>query len=318
MRILLTFAAFAALSVAAPAQQVIRSRADIVSVYTTVTDRDGRIITNLTQDKFEVRDEGKPQPIIVFDTSPKPVQLIVMLDVSGSMEGNLGLLRASAQQLFAKLGPEDVAQVGLFGKDITIAPEFTRDVAALNAALPAEIASDAPTPLWRALDDAMQKFDMTSDRRRVLLVLSDGVDSGPQMGKRFVSQGEVIDRARREDVMVYAIGLRSRGRSSRPPIAIGRGQPGGFGGGGLGAALMEDEPDPALARTAIETGGGYIDVRPRDDLGAAFAQVMTELQSQYLLGFAPPKRDGKKHDLDVRVLEAGMKARARKNYIAPK
>ncbi|MEX2271845.1 MAG: VWA domain-containing protein [Vicinamibacterales bacterium] len=292
-------------------QPVFRAGADTVRVFVTVTDGEGGIVTGLTQDKFEIRDEGKPQPITVFDDSPKPIQLIVMLDVSGSMEGNLGLLRAAARQLFARLAPEDVARLGTFGKDIVISPEWTRDARALDSALPVEIDPNAPTPLWRALDDAMKAFDTASDRRRVVLVLSDGRDSGPMLGRRFISQAEVIQRAIREDVMVYGIGMRSRGqRQARPPI--------GIGAGGLSAAMRADEPDPALARTALETGGGYLDVRPRDDLGAAFARVADELHSQYLLGFAPPKRDGKKHDIDVKLSDRGLEPRARKSYIAPK
>src|SRR5262245_43908196 len=84
----------------ASAQQppVFRGESDTVRVYATVTDKDGRLITTLVEKDFEIRDEGKPQPITVFDNSPQPIQLVVMLDVSGSMQGNLQLLRASAQQ----------------------------------------------------------------------------------------------------------------------------------------------------------------------------------------------------------------------------
>jgi hypothetical protein len=81
---------------------------------------------------------------------------------------------------------------------------------------------------------------------------------------------------------------------------------------------MSDWPDPGLARVAEETGGGYTEIRFGQDLGAAFAQVADELHSQYLLGFAPPKRDGKTHEVEVRVLQRGLKPRARKTYIAPK
>lgn len=293
-------------------QPIFRAGADTVRVFVTVTDRQGRLITDLTKDRFEIRDEGKPQPITVFDNSPKPIQLVVMLDVSGSMQGNLGLLRAGARQLFARLGPEDVARVGVFGKEITISPEWTRDPQILEMALPLDIEGNAPTPLWRAADDAMKIFDAQSDRRKVVLLLSDGGDSGPLLGKRFISQGEVIQRAVREDVMVYGIGFHSRG-PRQPQQRIGIGQ------GGLAAALHADEPDPGLARTAIETGGGYLEVRPRDDLGAAFARVAEELHSQYLLGFSPPRRDGRKHDIDVRILAGGgLDARARKSYVAPK
>ena len=96
--------------------------------FVTVTDGDGRLVTKLTRENFEVRDEGKPQPITLFDNTPQPIRLIVMLDVSGSMEGNLPLLRAASDQLFARLRPDDVVRVGAFGHDIAISPSFTRDV----------------------------------------------------------------------------------------------------------------------------------------------------------------------------------------------
>ena len=117
---------------AAGQQPTFRGTGDAVRVFVTVTDRDGRIVTTLSQNDFEVRDEGKPQPITLFDNTPQPIRLIVMLDVSGSMEGNLPLLRAAAEQLFARLRPDDVARVGTFGYDITISPDVRprcRDIA---------------------------------------------------------------------------------------------------------------------------------------------------------------------------------------------
>jgi hypothetical protein len=92
----------------------------------------------------------------------------------------------------------------------------------------------------------------------------------------------------------------------------------GLGPGGLQAALEADLPDPGLARVAQETGGGYMEIRFGEDLGAAFAQVADELHGQYLLGFAPPRRDGKVHDIEVKVTQKGLKPRARKSYVAPK
>ncbi len=298
------------LPVAAQQQPVFRGGSDVVRVFVTVLDRDGRLATTLTQKDFEVRDEGKPQPITLFDNSPQPIRLILMLDVSGSMEGNLPLLRAAAEQLFTRLRPDDVARVGAFGRDVTISPAFTNDAHLLRQGLPDGIAPDAPTPLWRALDEAIGAFGDDRDERKVVLVLSDGKDSGPiSFRQRVVSQAEVIDRARDTDTMIYAIGMRSRGaRPMRP----------GIGPGSLQAMLTEDLPDAGLARVAEESGGGYIEIRFGQDLGAAFAAVADELHSQYLLGFAPPKRDGKVHDVEVRVNQRGLKARARKEYVAPR
>lgn len=288
-------------------QPIFRGTGDIVRVFATVIDGDGRLVTTLTQNDFTIRDEGRPQPITLFDNTPRPIRLIVMLDVSGSMAGNLGLLRAGTEELFIRLRPDDVARVGTFGHDVTISPDFTHEPGELRRSLPSTIAADAPTPLWRAIERAMDAFGgRGEDERRVILVLSDGRDSGQvSFREKPASQAGVIDRARDEDVMIYAIGMGSRG--ARAP---------GFGGGF--DALTADLPDPGLARVAEETGGGFLEIRYGQDLGAAFAQVADELHSQYLLGFVPPRRDGKTHDVDVRVSQKGFKPRARKSYVAPK
>jgi len=292
-------------------QPVFRGAGDVVRVFATVTDRDDQLVTTLTRDDFEVRDEGKPQPLTLFDNTPQRIRLIVMLDVSGSMEGNLPLLRAATEQLFARLRSDDVARLGTFGHEVAISPSvFTGDPADLLASLPRVIAPDAPTPLWRGIDEALDGFGAETDARSVVLVLSDGKDSGPMgFGQQFYSQAEIIDRARDEDVMVYGIGMRSRRPGVRQPA---------FGPGGLQAMLMADLPDHGLALVARETGGGYTEIRFGQDLAAAFAQVADELHSQYLLGFAPPKRDGKVHDIRVRVGQRGLEVRARRTYVAPK
>ena len=314
MTLFLRCAAIATLTVvgvgAAAQQPVFRGTGDAVKVFVTVMDRDGRLVTTLTREHFEVRDEGKPQPITLFDATPQPIRLVVMLDVSGSMEGNLPLLRAASDQLFARLRPDDVVRVGSFGHDITISPSFTRDPGELRKSLPDTIAPDAPTPLWRAIDEALNAFGTEGGERPVILVLSDGKDSGPiGFTQRYVSQVEIIDRAREDDVMIYAVGMRSRGQRPMHP---------GVGPVALGAMLRADLPDPGLARVAQESGGGYTEIRFGEDLGVAFARVADELHSQYLVGFAPPQRDGEVHDIDVRITERGLTPRARKSYVAPK
>lgn len=281
------------------AQQVFRGRLDTVPVYTTVTDKAGRLVTDLLKEDFQVFDNGKPQQITAFDNAPQPIRLIVMLDVSGSMSGNVRLVQLACEQLFKQLQPDDLAKVGTFGNDITIAPNFTNDVAILRASVPTSISPTAPTPLYRALDTAMSSFGDVKGRR-VILVLSDGRDSrGFGLGQKFYTVLDIIDRAQREDVMVYGIGLQSRGAA-------------GFGGG------MDEMPDPELPRLSADTGGGYFEIRPRDDLGAAFAKVADELHRQYLIGFVAPAADGKVHKLEIKITKPDMKPRARKTYQAPK
>src|SRR3954468_1294021 len=214
IRSLLALAAIVVLGLPLVAQQpTFKAGSELVRVFATVIDRDGRLVPDLTQPQFEVRDEGKPQPLTLFDNSPQPIKLVIMLDVSGSMEGNLPLLRAASEQLFARLRPDDLARIGTFGKEVEISPSFTHDARELVASLPRAIDPDAPTPLWRGIDEAMDAFGKERDQRRVVLVLSDGKDSGMMGFQRHVSsQGGVIDRAREEDVMIYAVGMHSRMR----------------------------------------------------------------------------------------------------------
>jgi VWFA-related protein len=299
-------AALVASSNAPQDPQVFRGRTDTIRVFTTVLDHEGRLDTSLAQNDFEIRDEGKPQSITLFDNTPQPVHLVVMLDVSGSMQGNLELLRRSAEALLDRLRPDDLVRIGSFGKDVKISGSFTTDRRELLAALPTFIPPDAPTPLWRAMDEAMDTFAKQDDQRRVVLVMTDGKDSGMfEMRKRVSSQAGVIDRARDEDVMVYAVGMHSR-----PPRQMGPMD--------LRQAVLQDLPDPGLPKVAEETGGGYAEIRGGDDLTTAFAHVADELHAQYLLGYAPPKRDGKVHKIEVRLNKPGLKARARRSYVAPK
>ncbi len=311
IRAYITFAlGLAMLSAAVSGQEpsVFRSTSESVPVYVTVLDKNERLVTDLVRDDFEVRDNGRVQPITVFDNTPQPIRLIVMFDVSGSMAGNVATLRAASEELFSRLGPNDLVRIGTFGNAISITPTFTRDVEALRAAVPASIPESAATPLWAALDQAITEL-ADVDGRPVILVLSDGRDSlRPVRGRGFVSQLEAIEHALAEEVMIYSIGLRSRG--SRPMIGVGPAN--------LGDMMAADLPDPGLGKAAIETGGGYFELRPRDDLGTLFGRVIEELHSQYLVGFAPSARDGKQHRIEVRMKDRDLKPRARKNYTAPK
>ena len=297
-------AALAASLAGAPQTQVFRSTAEMVPLFVTVTDKAGRLAPNLVRDDFQIFDNGKLQPLTLFDDSPQPIRLIVLIDMSGSMAGNLTLLRRACLELITHLAPGDLARIGTFGQEIVIRPTFTADADELIASLPSSTPPSGPTPLWRAVDQAMTEFAAAPPGRRVVLVLSDGKDSGFQLGQKFFTVTQIRDRAQQDDVMIYGVGV----RSSSGPIQPGR----------LGEAITATWPDPQLGTLALDTGGGYFELRGRDDLAATFARVADELHRQYLLGFAPPARDGKVHKVEVRMRGDGLKPRARKTYVAPK
>ena len=290
-------------------QPTFRTGANTVAVYATVTDKEGRLVPDLERDAFEIRDNGKPQPITVFSNDVQPITVVMMLDRSGSMRGNFGLVARAAAEFVQRLGPDDKARIGSFAERIEIEPEdFTNNHQELMAVLQSELPITGPTPLWNALDKAIGALG-AQEGRKVVLVFSDGGDAPMNFSFSNRSIMDVMRRAHQENVMVYAIGLQSTILS----------RPGGRGGiGGLGGAMRQQRPDPGLAVIADDTGGGYFELNRAEDLASTFARVADELHRQYAIGFEPLKLDGKMHKLDVRVAQRGMKVRARKEYFAAK
>jgi len=304
--ILSGFLVLAVAAVPAPPQQpTFKSGARSVAVYATVTDKDGRLVPDLSRDDFEVRDNGKTQPISVFSNEVQPISVVMMLDRSGSMQGNFGLVQAAGEAFVRAMLPADRARIGSFADKIQLDPEtFTSDKAALVGILRTKLQEEGPTPLWNAVEASVESLQ-SEEGRRVVLVFTDGADNPGNFKMNNLSFMDISRRAQQVDVMVYAVGLES---AARPTVGRG-GFGGGFGGGG---------PDPGLPAIAGETGGGYFELRRVQDLQSTFARVADELHRQYLIGFVPEKLDGKMHKLEVRIKKPGMKVRARKEYQAAK
>jgi VWFA-related protein len=314
MKAVTTAAIAALLTASLPAQQQPPFKTGIrtVAIYATVTDGQGRLVTDLTRDDFEVLEDNKPQPLTLFSADIQPISVVMMLDRSGSMKWNFRLVEVAAEQFVRRMLPDDKARIGSFADRVQIDPqEFTSDQDELIRVLRGELQPAGPTPLWNAVSASMTALSH-QEGRRVVLVFTDGHDNPANM--RFTNSNvmEVMTRGQREDVMVYAIGLESR----TPPGRGGmRGSMGGFGGGN---PLGVERPDPGLPMVAGETGGGYFELRRADDLASTFTRVAEELHKQYALGFEPTKLDGKSHKLKVRVKKPGTTVRARKSYVASK
>jgi Ca-activated chloride channel family protein len=272
-----------------PDQPVFRSSVRTVSVYATVLDKSGRLVPDLQKEDFIVLDEGKPVELTLFSNEPQPFTAVVMLDTSASMTANLELLNQAAEQFLLRLSPEDRARVGAFNDKIQLSDAFTNDRDALIDDLN-ELQFGNPTRLNDAIAASLDAFEKV-DGRRVILMFSDGEDTASKVGFR-----TVLDRARNEEVMVYAIGLESEFFN--------------------GMRVQRSRPSRDLRKIAEETGGGYFELDKTADLAPTFTRVAQELRSQYLLGFTPAALDGKPHKLEVRVKRPGLNARARKTYVA--
>jgi len=291
------------------AQQPFKSGAQTVVVYATVTDSSGHIVTDLTRDRFEVYDGGKPQAITTFANDVQPITVVMMLDRSVSMLHNFSLVEEAAGTFVDRLGSSDKARIGSFSNRIEVDPrDFSSDKEELRHILKTELQDPGPTPLWNAMGVGMTAL-LHQTGRRVILVFTDGMDRPMNGRSNNLSLKDVSRRADEEDVMVYGIGLVG------DPFA---GYGGQFSRGGLGPRPQgqPDRPDPGLEKLAAASGGGYFELTRTADLEGTFARVADELHHQYLLGFTPAKVDGKPHPLEVRVKGEGLTVRARKSYVS--
>jgi Ca-activated chloride channel family protein len=277
----------AALSIPLVAQQgpTFKAGTQVVSIFATVTDAQKRLVPDLTKDDFQVFDNEKPQPVIYFDNSIRPINVVVMLDTSGSMTLTIDLLKQAAEQFLLRLLPEDRGRVGAFNDKIQFNARWSNDRD--------QMITDAKnldfgngTRLWDAAGASLDELK-NIDGRKVILLFTDGDDTESKM-----RLSAVLDRARAEEVMIYAIGLESK-----------------F----LGTTT---KPDGGLRKIAEETGGGYFELKRATDLAPTFTKVAQELHSQYVIGFAPTALDNKVHKLAVRMKQPGMTAQARRSYLA--
>ena len=274
------------LSTALGAQQAtFKAGTQVVSIFATVTDPQRRLIPNLAQDDFTVFDNEKPQPVVYFDNSIRPINVVVMLDTSGSMTLTIDLLKQAAEQFLLRLLPEDKARVGAFNDKIQFNARWSNDRD--------QLITDAKnldfgngTRLWDAAAASLDELKAV-DGRKVILLFTDGDDTESR-----VRLGTVMDRARAEEVMIYAIGLESK-----------------FLG-------QTTKPDGGLRKIAEETGGGYFELKRAADLASTFTKVAQELHSQYVIGFTPTQLDNKVHKLVVKMKQPGMTAQARRSYLA--
>jgi VWFA-related protein len=208
-----------------------------------------------------------------------------MLDTSFTLEQRFSQVRDSLRQFIGALLPADRLRIGSFGSEVSVSPLLTGDKRELTRVLQEELWSGGlASPMWQAIDAAMASL-ADQKGRRVVLVLTDGKDTGALPGSR-VTRRAVEKRARDEGFMIYGIGLQGR-----------------FGS------------DPGITFLADETGGGHFELDRDADLATTFARVADELRHQYLLGFAPTVQDGRTHRIEVRVSRPGLRVRARRNYV---
>lgn len=292
MRTALLTSAFCLLAYALLPAQTPRFRTNVETVWVTatVTDQNGRLVTDLTKEDFDVFEDGTAVPVTQFTAERVPVSLGVLLDVSDSMRGE-GIVDArGALDRFVGdlLDMEDEAFVATFNHLPAMVSPWKRPPSSLVHALDA-VRPTGGTAIYDAIAAFAPQFSKRHNTRAALVVISDGADTASD---RTLQQArEVI---RRTDAFVYAIAVDA---------------PGGRASTRVNADALRDITGPS---------GGYTEVvRDRADLGPATERIANELNHQYTLGYTPSRPpDGSWRSIRVRVRNHEYLARSRRGYFA--
>jgi Ca-activated chloride channel family protein len=270
-----------------------RSGIDLISVTATVTDGEGRLVTDLRREDFSVYEDGTRQTLTQFTRERVPVSLGILLDASGSM--NSEKLQAAKSAIghlaFDLLEKEDELFFVEFGFNARMTQGWTNERKLIRHALEDVSHPSGDTALYDAIALALPTAQEGRHVKKALLVISDGNDS-----RSLVTLPELRQAIIESDVLVYALGI------DNPP----------------GARQYSERLDAnTLRQITDDTGGRTEAVRGAAALDAAIARIANELRQQYSLGYSTAvPRDGRPHELRVEVRDRRLKVRARRNFIA--
>lgn len=288
-----------ALVAAASAQQVFRGGTDAVFLTITVLDGANRLVAGLDQEDFLVFEDGVRQETSNFSRQPQPIALSIVVDTSTSMEPRMSIAQQAATGFVRRLGAKDVAQIIDFDSQAKVAQQFTADRAELESAIQ-RLEAGGSTSLYNAIYTSLSELkriraESRPDlRRQALVLLSDGEDTSS-----IIRYEDVIELAKRSEVVVYAIGIVDK------DAAKGEGW---------------NEADFVLRSLARETGGRAFPATDVRQLPAIYGQIADELANQYTMSYESKntKRDGAWRRITVQVARPAMTARTKAGYFGPK
>jgi len=329
---------------------------NVVNVFATVHDRQGKVVKNLLKDDFTVDEDGRPQSIKYFSQqSDLPLTLGLLIDTSGSQRRVLDEERRASYAFFDQVLREDrdKAFVIHFDTQVELLQELTSSRKDLQRALD-ELDSSGPqlnrrnqgggnpgggggyprggggypggggrgqrgggTLLYDAVLLASNEIMRKEQGRKAVILLSDGVDNG---SKTSLEGG--IESAQRADTLFYSIrfydatAYRNQNPYGGGPFGGGRGRRGGGYPGGGYPSANRPDGKKVLERISEETGGAYNEVSDKDPLNKIYSRIEDELRSQYSLGYTSDRPGSGFRTIKVGVKLKNLTVQARQGYYA--
>lgn len=246
---------------------------ELVVLPVVVTDKDGRFVSDLPRERFAVYDKGRPQQIAVFTNQDAPVTIGIIVDTSGSMGSKLPYVEAATLAFARGSNPDDEIFAIAFNDTVREvlpgAPTLASDIERLQTAL-GTLVPEGRTALYDALIAGLDRLEMATRARKVLVLVSDGGDNVSRATLR-----DVLARAQKSNVSIYTIGIFEPADTDRNPDVL-----------------------KALARA---TGAERFLPKSAGPMMQACARIAHEIRNQYTLGIVPPDHDGAYHAVRVQI-----------------
>jgi Ca-activated chloride channel family protein len=269
---------------------IIKVDSSLVVLNTTVTDTKGLAVSGLKQTLFKVFEDGQEQKIEFFEAEKTPFAAVILIDTSGSMETRMSMARSAAINFLDGLRIDDVTAIYNFDTKVSLVQDFSnsRDITEKIF----DLKADGYTALNDAIFKASQELVKRPEKRKAVIVLSDGADN-----KSARSAEKALKAALASNVTIYTIDM------SAADTSTGR---------------MQNQG--ALKNFAEKSGGTFIPTAGGAAMRAAFKNIVEELGTQYTLGYQPSntKKDGKWRAIEIKVARPNLNIRTRKGYNAPK
>lgn len=279
---------------------IVHLEANLVTVPTTVMDSDGRYITSLRREDFQIFEDGVEQQVSFFAPVEQPFTILFLLDTSSSMTPHAAGVVQAANAFLSQLRPDDQLIAASFYKEMDVL--FQTRVSELHKSIKLKFRqdSDCSTMIYDVVDSALKRMRKINGRKAIVL-FSDGAGDGV-----FASAKGNLRDAEEADVLIYTAQF---GTFSAEPPRHGVSREAYF--------KRIEEINGYMRDLAQKTGGRHYQVENVSDLGKTFGLVADELRRQYSLGYYPTKRleAGQRRRIKVKVRLPNLAVRARDSYI---
>jgi Ca-activated chloride channel family protein len=316
----------------APAQsgpdEPVRLRAEEVLLNVTVMDAYGHQATELVKDEFIVAEDGQRQDIASFVVSSVPVNVVLMLDASGSVVTEINSLRDAAMHFVKQLGPEDRVSVMEFHTDVELIPDWTAKAEDERHALswrfkPGMVQTKngsftyGSTALYDAVFSAADEQLAKVEGRKAIILLTDGDDTSSK-----VTYEQALTSIVKSGSVVYVI---SKARAFINDLDRYRGKAAKIFAGTTAQQaniFIErfERAERMMTDLATRTGGRIFSPLEEKEMKDVYGQVARELKNQYIITYIPKnlEHDGRLRRVKVFLARPGYSARTRDAYYAPK